>query len=64
LYVSRHQTLGYLKKAVARAYKGYYFTPQYVWHRLKSDIRSPHAIKKDINQVKSLLFSGDSINLE
>jgi len=64
LYATKELPLKYLKEATSRAYKSYYFTPQYVWHRVKADIGSLSAIKKDITQVKSLLFSGDSINLE
>jgi radical SAM superfamily enzyme YgiQ (UPF0313 family) len=64
LYVNKEMSLKYLKDAQHRAYRNYYFTPGYVWHRIKNDIKSLDAIKKDIIQVGSLLKSGQSVQWE
>ena len=63
-YVNKNLSLDYLKEAQARAYKEYYMTPQYVWHRIKNDIRNVDAIKKDIKQGLSLFKSGHGEYLE
>jgi len=64
-FYNNHQVpLKYLKEAQSRAYRKYYMTARYIFYRIKNDIKSPDALKKDFTQTMSLLKSGHAEYLE
>jgi anaerobic magnesium-protoporphyrin IX monomethyl ester cyclase len=63
-YNNKEVSLKALKEAQKRAYRKYYLTPSYIWHRMKTDARNLDALKKDFNQALSLVKSGHAKYLE
>ncbi|MCG2685806.1 radical SAM protein, partial [Candidatus Parcubacteria bacterium] len=64
LYVPRGMTLEYLKEARARAYRGYYFSPNYLLRKLFQDLFSFKELKKDAGAFFDLLRLGRAKHLE
>ena len=57
-YTNEQVPLSYLKNAVTRAYKKFYFRLPYFWHRLKTDWHTGWRIKQDFIKAKELLVLG------
>ena len=57
-YTNDQVPLSYLKEAIIRAYKKFYFRLPYFWHRLRTDWHTGWRIKQDFIKMKELLTLG------
>ena len=57
-YTNDKVPLSYLKEAITRAYRKFYFRLPYFWHRLRTDWHTGWRIKQDFIKMKELLTLG------
>jgi len=60
IYVPKGVTKDELLEIRRKGYLAFYFSPKYLWKRLKSDILSYTRLKKDVSEAFSLIRSGRS----
>jgi len=44
-----------------KGYEAFYFTPQYIWFRIKKDLKSWQLIKRDIKEALNIITRGRSV---
>ena len=61
-YVPDGVTLEQMIDLRKKGYRAFYFTPRYIWYRMKKDIKSWGAIKRDFREAANILLHGRSVN--